>query len=52
MQVQDPAAPPNLAGESDPHLTSGTDNQAKNDGTYEKIYEKWFIRDAWMKELQ
>ena len=27
-------------------------NQARNDGTYEKIYEKWFRDDAWMKELQ
>jgi len=27
-------------------------NQAKNDGTYDKIYHKWFVSDAWMKELQ
>ena len=27
-------------------------NQAKNDGTYDKIYTKWFEDDAWMKELQ
>ena len=27
-------------------------NQARNDGTYEKIYAKWFKDDAWMKELQ
>ena len=27
-------------------------NQAKNDGTYDKIYKKWFVSDAWMKELQ
>lgn len=27
-------------------------NQARNDGTYEKIYQKWFQDDAWMKELQ
>lgn len=27
-------------------------NQVKNDGTYEKIYAKWFLDDAWMKELQ
>ena len=27
-------------------------NQVKNDGTYDKIYQKWFIDDAWMKELQ
>ncbi len=27
-------------------------NQVKNDGTYDKIYKKWFEDDAWMKELQ
>ena len=27
-------------------------NQIKNDGTYDKIYGKWFLDDAWMKELQ
>ncbi len=27
-------------------------NQVKIDGTYDKIYNKWFIDDAWMKELQ
>jgi len=27
-------------------------NQIKNDGTYDKIYEKWFKGDAWLKELQ
>lgn len=27
-------------------------NQAKNDGTYDKIYNKWFNDDAWMKDLQ
>lgn len=26
--------------------------QMKNDGTYDKIYEKWFLNDAWVKELQ
>ena len=26
--------------------------QAKNDGTYDKIYKKWFLSDAWLKELQ
>lgn len=26
--------------------------QIKNDGTYEKIYHKWFQDDAWMKEIQ
>ncbi|PID41191.1 MAG: amino acid ABC transporter substrate-binding protein [Proteobacteria bacterium] len=26
--------------------------QVKNDGTYDKIYRKWFEDDAWMKELQ
>ncbi|BCR03778.1 amino acid ABC transporter substrate-binding protein [Desulfuromonas versatilis] len=27
-------------------------NQSKNDGTYDKIYEKWFKDTAWLKELQ
>ncbi len=27
-------------------------NQVKNDGTYDKIYAKWFEDDAWMKALQ
>ncbi len=27
-------------------------NQVKNDGTYDKIYHKWFEDDAWMKSLQ
>ncbi len=27
-------------------------NQIKNDGTYEKIYHKWFVDNTWMKELQ
>ena len=27
-------------------------NQVKNDGTYDKIYQKWFQDDAWMKDLQ
>ncbi len=27
-------------------------NQVKNDGTYDKIYRKWFQDDAWMKEIQ
>ncbi len=27
-------------------------NQVKNDGTYDKIYKKWFQDDAWMKDLQ
>jgi polar amino acid transport system substrate-binding protein len=26
--------------------------QVKNDGTYDKIYKKWFLSDAWLKELQ
>ncbi len=26
--------------------------QVKNDGTYEKIYTKWFKSDTWLKELQ
>ena len=27
-------------------------NQIRNDGTYDKIYAKWFEDDSWMKELQ
>ncbi len=27
-------------------------NQVKNDGTYDKIYEKWFKSDEWLKDLQ
>jgi polar amino acid transport system substrate-binding protein len=27
-------------------------NQVRNDGTYDKIYAKWFQDDAWMKDLQ
>jgi polar amino acid transport system substrate-binding protein len=27
-------------------------NQAKNDGTYDRIYRKWFIDEAWQKEIQ
>ncbi|PLX87019.1 MAG: amino acid ABC transporter substrate-binding protein [Desulfuromonas sp.] len=27
-------------------------NQIKNDGTYDKIYAKWFKDDAWQKDLQ
>jgi polar amino acid transport system substrate-binding protein len=27
-------------------------NQVKNDGTYDKIYRKWFKSDAWLKDLQ
>lgn len=26
--------------------------QAKNDGTYDKIYKKWFLSDAWLKQLK
>ncbi|NCO53187.1 MAG: transporter substrate-binding domain-containing protein [Deltaproteobacteria bacterium] len=26
--------------------------QMKNDGTYDKIYEKWFLNDEWVKQLQ
>lgn len=26
--------------------------QVKNDGTYEKIYHKWFVDGSWQKELQ
>jgi polar amino acid transport system substrate-binding protein len=27
-------------------------NQVKHDGTYEHIYHKWFVDDAWLKALQ
>ncbi len=26
--------------------------QAKNDGTYDKIYKKWFLSDKWLKQLK
>ncbi len=26
--------------------------QAKNDGTYDKIYEKWFLSDKWLNQLK
>jgi polar amino acid transport system substrate-binding protein len=26
--------------------------QVKNDGTYERIYRKWFLNDEWLKDLQ
>lgn len=26
--------------------------QVKADGTYDKIYKKWFLSDAWLKQLQ
>lgn len=26
--------------------------QIKNDGTYDKIYQKWFKSDVWLKEIQ
>jgi polar amino acid transport system substrate-binding protein len=27
-------------------------NQIRNDGTYDKIYAKWFTSDEWLKDLQ
>ncbi len=27
-------------------------SQIKSDGTYDKIYEKWFKSDAWLKQIQ
>ncbi len=27
-------------------------NQIKSDGTYEQIYNKWFIEDDWLKQIQ
>jgi polar amino acid transport system substrate-binding protein len=26
--------------------------QTKNDGTYDRIYKKWFLSDEWLKDLQ
>ena len=39
----------------DPDFLNWLDNflrQIKNDGTYDKIYHKWFRSDAWLKDLQ
>jgi len=39
----------------DPDLLNWLNNfmhQVKNDGTYDKIYQKWFQDDAWIKEIQ
>ncbi len=39
----------------DPDFLNWLDNflrQIKNDGTYDKIYQKWFRSDAWLKDLQ
>jgi len=39
----------------DPDFLNWLENfmyQIKNDGTYEKIYQKWFQDDTWMKEIQ
>ncbi|MBD1399265.1 transporter substrate-binding domain-containing protein [Pelovirga terrestris] len=27
-------------------------NQIKSDGTYEQIYNKWFVSDEWLKQIQ
>lgn len=27
-------------------------NQIKSDGTYEQIYNKWFVEDQWLKQIQ
>ncbi len=27
-------------------------HQIKNDGTYEQIYNKWFVEDEWLKQIQ
>ncbi|MFO7578553.1 MAG: transporter substrate-binding domain-containing protein [Pelovirga sp.] len=27
-------------------------NQIKSDGTYEQIYNKWFLEDEWLKQIQ
>ena len=39
----------------DPDILNWMENfmyQIKNDGTYDKIYKKWFQDDAWLKEIQ
>jgi len=39
----------------DPNLLNWLDNfmrQIKYDGVYDKIYDKWFHDDAWLKEIQ
>jgi len=39
----------------DPDFLNWLDNflyQIKNDGTYDKIYQKWFQDDTWLKEIQ
>jgi len=39
----------------DPDLLNWLGNfmyQIKNDGTYDKIYQKWFQDDTWLKEIQ
>ena len=39
----------------DPDILDWMENfmyQIKNDGTYDKIYKKWFQDDAWLKEIQ
>lgn len=39
----------------DPDILNWMENfmyQIKNDGTYDKIYQKWFQDDAWLKEIQ
>ena len=39
----------------DPNFLNWLDNfmrQARNDGTYDQIYAKWFKSDAWQKDIQ
>lgn len=39
----------------DPDILNWMENfmyQIKNDGTYDKIYHKWFQDDTWLKEIQ
>jgi polar amino acid transport system substrate-binding protein len=39
----------------DPDILNWMENfmyQIRNDGTYDKIYKKWFQDDAWLKEIQ
>jgi len=41
--------------QGNPDFLNWLDNflsQMKNDGSYDKIYQKWFLSDTWVKQLQ
>ena len=41
--------------QDDPNFLNFLDNflrQAKGDGTYDRIYDKWFNSDSWLKDVQ